>query len=127
MNFVYEFQSVLSPQSHRTKMKFILLISIVDLSSAAYYSDKPCPERPVVKNYTVADISGGWYEIQKYSSEFHHGFDCAYTFHTQTGENTFDATRCELHNGNRECVKLKAALEHGDEGIFTVYDLDDST
>jgi hypothetical protein len=107
-------------------MKILILIFLIGFASGAFYSDKPCPVRPVIKNFNVADIAGGWYEIKKYSTTYNQGFDCSYTFMNVTGEKTFEASRCEKIDGTRSCVTYNCIQEDGNEGRFKPHDFDGS-
>jgi hypothetical protein len=106
-------------------MKNLIFSLIIGFASAAYYSDKPCPVRPVIKNFNVVDMAGGWYEIKKYSTVYNQGFDCSFTFQNITGEKTIEPTRCEKIDGTRSCIKYRG-VQNGNDGSYSAYDFDGS-
>lgn len=103
-------------------MKFILLTLIFGLSSAAYISDEPCPNRPVVSSIDVSKISGNWYVVKGFPlANPNAKTDCfRYTF-TATGDYEYDRKFCKIKYGVQQCEDAK--FEHKDHnGKFNYVD-----
>lgn len=98
-------------------MRILIFICLCGLSSASKFSDGPCPVRPVIPKLDNRDLAGIWYEIKKLANGYDRGFECSTTSFSSTGNKTYDATRCEKHNGFKHCdhYKIKQVVE---EGIF---------
>lgn len=94
-------------------MKIFIFFGIFGLSAAVHFSDKPCPQRPVMKDYNFTALAGEWYDIKKYSNIYDQGFECSHTMMNLVGENLIEATRCEKINQQRNCIKYNVQNNDG--------------
>lgn len=94
-------------------MNFSLLffLGLLNDTSAAIFSDQPCPNRPTMKNIDVKRLGGIWY-IYRAAPNYHQlTLECSHNILVPIGSNMMEVNSCENFQGLSKCMRGIATLE----------------
>ncbi|XP_070504548.1 apolipoprotein D-like [Chironomus tepperi] len=92
-------------------MKFLIYLAFLQTTLAEYYSDSPCPVRPVQQNFDIKKIVGRWYTVMKYDDAYGSSLTCGYGTYYPIDDSSVKVIDCELSQGKYSCLTGIISLE----------------